>query len=163
MSNSGSYPFGDMLKQFRGRSRVSQQKLADLVEVHRNTVGGWERGDYLPAHADVLKLIEVLDLEGEDKNEFLRSRYGYVSVESPSASSFWNVPFGRNRFFTGRKQLLSMLRSQFTQIRSVALTQSQALTGLGGIGKTQTAIEYAYRYRDSYHAVFWVRAANHET
>ena len=163
MSNSGTYPFGDMLKQFRGRSRVSQQELADLVEVHRNTVGGWERGDYLPAHADVLKLIEVLDLEGEDKNEFLRSRYGYVSVESPSASSFWNVPFGRNRFFTGRKQLLSMLRSQFTQNRSVALTQSQALTGLGGIGKTQTAIEYAYRYRGSYHVVFWVRAANHET
>jgi tetratricopeptide (TPR) repeat protein len=34
---------------------------------------------------------------------------------------------------------------------------------LGGIGKTQTAVEYAYRYRDEYHTVLWVRAATKET
>ena len=163
MSDSETYPFGDVLRQFRGRARISQRELAELVDVHRNTVGGWERGDYLPAHADVLKLIEVLRLEGEDKNEFLHSRYGYLPVEAPAASSLWNVPFGRNPFFTGRMQLLSTLREQLTQNHRAALTQSQALTGLGGIGKTQTAIEYAYRYRDAYRAIFWVRAANHET
>ena len=163
MSDSGTYPFGDELRQFRVRSGTSQQELAKRVGVHRNTVGGWERGDYLPAHADVLKLIDILRLEGEDKNEFLRSRYGFLPVESPQASSFWNVPFGRNRFFTGRTQLLSTLHSQLTQNLRAGLTQSQALTGLGGIGKTQTAIEYAYRYRDAYHTIFWVRAANLET
>ena len=72
MSDSETYPFGDVLRQFRGRARISQRELAELVDVHRNTVGGWERGDYLPAHADVLKLIEVLRLEGEDKNEVSR-------------------------------------------------------------------------------------------
>ena len=35
---------------------------------------------------------------------------------------------------------------------------AQAISGLGGIGKTQTAVEYAYRYRDEYKAVLWLNA-----
>ena len=38
------------------------------------------------------------------------------------------------------------------------LPLAQAISGLGGIGKTQTAVEYAYRYRDEYKAVLWLNA-----
>ena len=38
---------------------------------------------------------------------------------------------------------------------------AQALTGLSGIGKTQAAIEYAYRFRSHYSAVFWATADSH--
>jgi tetratricopeptide (TPR) repeat protein len=41
---------------------------------------------------------------------------------------------------------------------AVALSHPQGISGLGGIGKTQTALEYAYRYRAEYAAVFWVHA-----
>jgi len=37
------------------------------------------------------------------------------------------------------------------------------MSGLGGIGKTQTAVEYAYRYHEEYQAVLWARAESHET
>ena len=42
------------------------------------------------------------------------------------------------------------------------MTQAQAISGLGGIGKTQIAIEYAYRYRDEYQAILWVTASSRE-
>jgi tetratricopeptide (TPR) repeat protein len=43
------------------------------------------------------------------------------------------------------------------------LTQAIALSGLGGIGKTQAALEYAYRYGQEYQAVFWLAAESSES
>jgi hypothetical protein len=41
--------------------------------------------------------------------------------------------------------------------------RAQALNGLGGIGKTQTAVEYAYRCRQDYKVVLWAGANTRET
>lgn len=43
------------------------------------------------------------------------------------------------------------------------LSQTEAISGLGGIGKTQTALEYAHRYRENYGAVLWVTAETEQT
>ncbi len=83
--------------------------------------------------------------------------------QEPSQSApAWNVPYLRNPFFTGREELLKQLHDNLTQNKTAALTQAQAIHGLGGIGKTQTAVEYAYRYRDDYHSVLWVNAATRD-
>ena len=74
---------------------------------------------------------------------------------------FWNAP-PRNPFFTGRAEHLEAIRKALTQSASAALTQPQAISGLGGIGKTQTAIEYAHVYRAEYPAVLWSGADSRE-
>jgi transposase len=75
----------------------------------------------------------------------------------------WNIPYARNSFFLGRDELLERLHAQLQSGQTTALAQSpQAVSGLGGIGKTQLAIEYAYRYHQDYQAVLWARAATSE-
>ena len=77
--------------------------------------------------------------------------------------SVWNVPFRRNPFFTGREPIFTQIHTFLHAGTTTALSQPPAISGLGGIGKTQTAVEYAYRSRDSYPFVLWVQANDPET
>jgi len=158
------------LRRERERRAWSQQELADEVGTTPLNVGRWERGVTQPNPYFRRKLSEVF---GKSAQEL-----GLVSTKEPddtialqetaamsssagqeAAPTYWNVPYRRSLFFTGREDILTQLRDAFTSdTATIALAQPQAISGLGGIGKTQTAIEYAYRYRDSYQAVFWVRA-----
>lgn len=66
----------------------------------------------------------------------------------------WNVPHNRNSNFTGRQELLDDLRESLTSGRPAALTQ--AIAGMGGVGKTQLAVEYAYLHQGDYESVLWL-------
>src|SRR5258708_21350009 len=68
------------------------------------------------------------------------------------------IPFARNPYFTGREELRAQLAASLRSGHKMGVTQPGAISGLGGIGKTQIAVEYAYRYHQDYQAVLWTRA-----
>jgi tetratricopeptide (TPR) repeat protein len=74
--------------------------------------------------------------------------------------SITNLP-RRNLNFTGRTKLLEGLHSTLQSSAGSAVTQTEAteaISGLGGIGKTQLALEYAHRYASDYDLIWWIGA-----
>ncbi|MEV6650700.1 FxSxx-COOH system tetratricopeptide repeat protein [Streptomyces sp. NPDC051219] len=67
----------------------------------------------------------------------------------------WNAP-PRNPGFTGRSVVLERMRDQLGGGMAVVLPQPQTLYGLGGVGKTQVALEYVHRFMADYDLVWWI-------
>ena len=80
----------------------------------------------------------------------------YFLPEAPKDIKAWKLSYMRNPNFTGRKDLLKTLETNLNQGKITAITQ--AIHGLGGVGKTQLAVEYIYRYKDNYKVVWWINS-----
>ncbi|HNT72062.1 MAG TPA: hypothetical protein PKK92_03270, partial [Methanothrix sp.] len=78
--------------------------------------------------------------------------------ESSSAVRISNIPHPHNPNFTGRVDLLEKLEETLASGERAAFTQTSAITGLGGVGKTQLALEYSYSHADDYRVIWWVRS-----
>ena len=100
----------------------------------------WAEGITGPGLAQVQELLS--EILGEPNP---------AATNPASAGPLFLAP-RRNPFFTGREELLEQVH------QAMAAGEPAALSGLGGVGKTQTAAEYAHRYREQYGNVLWVRA-----
>jgi serine/threonine protein kinase len=114
----------------------------------------------------VLVALQRVLSEPLPKRDELR---GALRVRSPDSSTartvaelsrIWQVPLRRNPNFTGREEELAELAES---LRQRALLAIVALRGLGGVGKSQLALEYAYRHAHEYDLVAWLRAEETET
>ncbi|HJQ32012.1 MAG TPA: TIR domain-containing protein [Pyrinomonadaceae bacterium] len=78
------------------------------------------------------------------------------SVFPGNLPMLWNVPHQRNPYFIGREDLIGDLHADLNSGR--AGSRAQTVYGSGAVGKTQVAIEYAYRHAGEYDIVWWLRS-----
>ncbi|MGY5116270.1 FxSxx-COOH system tetratricopeptide repeat protein [Streptomyces sp. 900105755] len=121
----------------------SYRHQADLVELHGLDEGGCESA-----------LLGALELPGQ------LPKGGPAAPRFPGhVPDHWNVP-QRNSTFTGRGYILEKVREQLRSGMTAVLPQQQALFGMGGVGKTQIALEYVHRFSADYDLVWWVPSEN---
>jgi hypothetical protein len=80
----------------------------------------------------------------------------------------WSRVPQRNENFTGREEILEALRVSLTSDASASAPHRgsgeavgvvlTALQGMGGVGKTQLAVEYAWRFAGEYDLIGWIAA-----
>ena len=107
---------------------------------------------------------ETLDADYRAKpDEAPRFPGGATRSESALSADQPRFPIATNNLpphnpdFVGREGVLAELRRLLLAGQGPAVL-TQAITGLGGIGKTQTARAYAYRHLADYALIWWLRA-----
>ena len=145
---------GQRLLRERLRLHRSQEEVAEAIGTTARSINRWEHDKTVPHPHYRQQLCQIFQVSSE-------TLFGTTPGMENMPSTLWNIPYRRNPFFTGREEVLMHLH---TMLHSGNIAASvQAVSGLGGIGKTHIAVEYAHRFRDDYSSVFWVRAETRES
>lgn len=105
----------------------------------------------LPENRAADTLIDRLDGRRPAEPESATSTLSYPGGDRAQVQ---NIPT-RNANFTGRDKDLRQLRDEL-RTRRMAVFQPLVIHGLGGVGKTQVALEYAHRFRADYDIIWWM-------
>ncbi|KAI0159859.1 hypothetical protein GGR52DRAFT_582588 [Hypoxylon sp. FL1284] len=138
-----------------------------LVTQSSACLHGFDRRSLGKAHVMMNKF------EGKDCPDFIQVKEAiqFILKEAPNTlkrrekdvkKPHFIVPFGCNKNFVGRESILQQLLGRIPPSANQDDCQRTALEGLGGIGKTQIALEAAYQVRDKHPdcSVFWVPAVD---
>ncbi|MEK6304632.1 MAG: FxSxx-COOH system tetratricopeptide repeat protein [Acidobacteriota bacterium] len=145
--------FEDLFREVYDLPTCSLEEYFDEVQIQHIS-------DY--AYGEEIASVD----EGSDYRLSLKSSYENFKAKLVSPSGpweqgvssvrpplhIWNIPNTPNPNFTGHQNTLTALREELQSKKVLALT------GLGGVGKTQLAVEYAQRYGAGYSVVWWMRA-----
>ena len=79
-------------------------------------------------------------------------------AKTRTSPTVWGGVPPRNPNFTGREDLLRQLHERLMEPGAMTAVLPQTLHGLGGVGKSQLAVEYAYRHRADFDVIWWIPA-----
>ncbi|EWG46524.1 hypothetical protein FVEG_06980 [Fusarium verticillioides 7600] len=136
--------------------------MTQVVPEESACVPGWGRSQLQTDHLKLNKFSGPLDRSflAVSRQIFTMCNTAKNTVEDITVSprQHWMVPFERNEGFVGRKDVLRLLLDRISPSANKDACQRTVIQGLGGIGKTQIALEVAFRLRDADPScsVFWV-------
>ena len=168
MAGQPALGFAGLLRQLRADAGLTQEQLAEAAGLSPRSVSDLERGINRTARKDTAVLLSgALGLAEPASALFVASALGRVPAAEVLAAvresrprpavampQVWNIP-ARNPGFTGRDDLLAGVREQLLSGDKAVV---QALHGMGGVGKTQLAVEYAHRFAGTYDLAWWINA-----
>jgi tetratricopeptide (TPR) repeat protein/transcriptional regulator with XRE-family HTH domain len=173
--------FGALLRQYRGLRGLTQVELAERSGLNVQAISMLERGvRRAPRSTTVEFLAQALRLDAEQKDAFVAAARGApmhrqlpngtpasmpTDILPPAAAlpAGSRMPLAPNPLFVGRSDELLQVAATLRGGDTAALGQVVASTGLGGLGKTQLAVEFVHRYgRFFAGGVFWLSFASAE-
>ena len=161
MAKQPALGFAGLLRQLRAEAGLTQEELAEAAGLSPRSVSDLERGINRTARKDTAVLLGgALGLAEPVRAVFVAAARGLVPAAEVLGAArgarprVWNIP-ARNPGFTGRDDLLAEVREQLLAGDRAVV---QALHGMGGVGKTQLAAEYAHRFAGAYDLAWWINA-----
>ena len=161
MAGQAALGFAGLLRQLRAEAGLTQEELAEAAGLSPRSVSDLERGINRTARKDTAVLLGgALGLAEPVRALFVAAARGLAPAAEVLGAArgarprVWNIP-ARNPGFTGRDDLLAEVREQLVAGDKAVV---QALHGMGGVGKTQLAAEYAHRFAGSYDLAWWINA-----
>ncbi|WP_286158602.1 FxSxx-COOH system tetratricopeptide repeat protein [Streptomyces sp. TLI_053] len=159
----------------------NSRRLQELWERTAEYDPAGDRGPLIPVRVDDTRFSlpishrNPVDLVGLDEAEAVQVLLAALGLPGTPAAepggeappfpgrrpTVWEMP-PRNQYFTGRTAVLDLLRDRFSGGAGSTPAGVQVLLGLGGIGKTQIALEYAHRFAAEYDLVWWISAEQSE-
>ncbi len=161
MAEQAALGFAGLLRQLRAEAGLTQEELAEAAGLSPRSVSDLERGINRTARKDTAVLLGgALGLAEPVRALFVAAARGLAPAAEVLGAArgarprVWNIP-ARNPGFTGRDDLLAEVREQLLAGDKAVV---QALHGMGGVGKTQLAAEYAHRFAGTYDLAWWINA-----
>lgn len=125
-----------------------------------NMAGGAAPGVPIPGTLGESDMSDMPEIQPEDEQGDSGDKMVSAAPTRPPTRRLprvWGDVPPRNPNFTGREELLVRLHKELLTVREAAVLP-QALHGLGGVGKSQLAIEYVHRHSGEYDLVWWISA-----
>ncbi|WP_295052376.1 SIR2 family protein, partial [Sulfuricurvum sp.] len=142
--------FGTNLsKHFLIVKKGQKQDFSFLGDIHFLEVD-----DYEESYLKLLQQINDLTIASTTQQTFNAP----IHIQTTPKTPFFNVPFeSKKDDFVGIEGKLEDILSKLTQSKKLSIGQVAKFEGMGGLGKTQLAVEYAHEYKEFYpNGVVWL-------